>query len=274
MTNEAEIDRWSIAKDLDQRKTWYSSVAEAYDRTRPGYSAGLIQRAITLAQLPLGSNILEVGCGPGVATVAFAELGFSLHCLEPSQEACQIAERNCASYPQVTFQNTTFEEWELHPSAFDAVLAATSFHWVPAAVGYPKAADALRENGALILLWNMQLQPSYELYQVLELVYQMYAPKLAHYEDRTAQAESLKKLNQLVCESDRFHNLLSDQVLCEVTYNVDEYLALLSTYSPYIGLESSTRIALFAGLSDAIANCVGDSIHLSYLSACQVARKA
>jgi hypothetical protein len=35
--------------------------------------------------------------------------------------------------------NTTFEEWELELERFNAVLAATSFHWVSPEVRYAKA---------------------------------------------------------------------------------------------------------------------------------------
>ncbi|PSB20612.1 methyltransferase domain-containing protein [Phormidesmis priestleyi ULC007] len=69
----------------DQRKNWYGDVAEAYNKVRPRYPQTLIDRAIAVAQLPPGATILELGCGPGIATVPFARSGFSMVCLEPSQ---------------------------------------------------------------------------------------------------------------------------------------------------------------------------------------------
>src|SRR5919199_1486233 len=97
-------------KDLQQRKNWYSRVADAYNRVRPRYPTQLIDRAVELAKLPADAIILEVGCGPGTATTAFAQLGFSMVCLEPSQEAFQLARQNCAPYADVEIRNTTFEE--------------------------------------------------------------------------------------------------------------------------------------------------------------------
>jgi len=138
----------------EERKTWYSEVADAYNRVRPRYPQELICRAVEVAQLPADAAILEVGCGPGTATIGFAQLGFSMVCLEPSLEACQLAQQNCASYSTVEIRNTTFEEWELETERFHALLAATSFHWVSPEIGYPKADAALQNNGFLILLWN------------------------------------------------------------------------------------------------------------------------
>jgi methylase of polypeptide subunit release factors len=101
----------------EQRKNWYGEVAEAYNRVRPRYPQKLIARAVEVAQLPVDASILELGSGPGIATTAFAELGFSIVCLEPSLEACQVLQKNCSTYPQVEIRNTTFEDWELLPHA-------------------------------------------------------------------------------------------------------------------------------------------------------------
>ena len=170
---------WYSNKDWEQRKNWYSTVADAYNKARPRYSQDLIHRAVELAQLSPQATILEVGCGPGTATVAFAQLGFSMVCLEPSQELCQIARHNCAQYPNVEIRNTMFEESDLEAESFNAVLAATSFNWITPEVGYPKVADVLQDNGALILLWNTAAQPQYEVYQVLDEVHKRHAPSLA-----------------------------------------------------------------------------------------------
>lgn len=130
------------AQTSEQRKTWYSLVADAYSRTRPRYPQELINRAVELAQLPANAQILELGCGPGIATVPFAQLGFSMVCLEPSPESCQLARLNCAQYPNVEILNTTFEEWELEAERFNAVFAATSFHWMPPEIATSKSAAA------------------------------------------------------------------------------------------------------------------------------------
>ena len=69
------------AQDLQSKKTWYSSAVRAYDRTRPSYPQEIITRVLELADLSPDGRILEIGCGPGTATITFAELGFSMLCL-------------------------------------------------------------------------------------------------------------------------------------------------------------------------------------------------
>ncbi|HAZ48723.1 MAG TPA: SAM-dependent methyltransferase [Cyanobacteria bacterium UBA11369] len=273
MTDSEQIKTW-YTKDLSQKKQWYSPVADAYNKVRPRYPKNLIHRVLDLAQLPSKATILELGCGAGNATVAFAKPGFSMVCLEPSKEACQFAQINCAQYPNVEIQNTTFEEYSLEPEKFNAVLAATSIHWIAPEIRYQKAADALQENGSLILLWNCELQPQDEVYQVLREVYQIYAPSLlARYESRENQQESLRSFGQSVLDSGRFKDLVSEQVTSEVTYSTNDYLMLLSTYSPYLELDPQIRASLFEGLREKIERNFGENLQLSYLSAFHIARK-
>jgi len=276
MKDSSRVEKWyrEVADSWtsEQRKNWYSAVASAYNRTRPRYPKAMISRAVSLAQLPESASILEIGCGPGNATEAFGKLGFRMVCLEPSEPACQLARQNCAQYGNVEIKNTSFEEWELEPEIFDGVLAATAFHWVAPERGYPKVTAALKARGALILLWNTSAQPPYEVYQMLDEVYQIHAPSLGRYEDRKIQLANLNQFVQKVKESGYFQDWNGEDFPCEVTYSIDDYLALLSTYSPYINLESQQRDLLFAGLRETLEKNCGNSIQLSYLSVFQVAR--
>ncbi|HEY9858516.1 MAG TPA: class I SAM-dependent methyltransferase [Candidatus Obscuribacterales bacterium] len=259
--------------DLTQRKSWYSGVAQAYYQARPRYPEALMRRAVELAKLPVDARILELGCGPGIATVPFAQLGYSMVCLEPSLSACQLTQQHCAGYPAIEVQNVSFEEWPLEPQGFHAVLAATSFHWIDPTIRHIKAAAALRDRGSLILLWNTPPQPSHEISQALDAVYRIHAPSLAGYEDHATQAENLNGIAQLVIDSGQFQHLLSEQLICEATYSIDNYLMLLSTLSPYIALEPQQRDALFTDLQAVLERNCGQRFQTSYLSAFHVAQK-
>jgi SAM-dependent methyltransferase len=271
---EFELLNDLYSQNLETRKNWYSPVAEAYNKLRPRYPEEIINGAIEIAQLSQNANILELGCGPGNATLAFAQLGFSMICLEPSLAACNLAKQNCVIYPQVEIQQTTFEEWELETGKFDAVLAATSYHWINPEFGNSKIAEALRNNGALILLWNMTPQPEYEVYQNCREIYRKYAPYLDRYEDIETQKHIVQALGQKAINSGKFKNLVSEQVVCKVDYYIDEFLLLLSTYTAYLKLDIETRNCLFIELREKIANNYGVNIQTTYISAFQVAQKA
>jgi protein-L-isoaspartate O-methyltransferase len=261
-------------RQLEQRKIWYSRAAKAYNQARPQYPPSLVAQVSDIVQLSTNSAVLEIGCGPGTATVAFAPLVGSMVCVEPNPDFTHLAQQNCHAYPSVTILNTSFEEWPLAAGKFDAVLAATSFHWIPAEVGYPKAAQALRKNGHLILLWNKELQPSYDVYQQLAEVYQHHAPSLDRYEDKPTREKILHDLGSMMVESGHFRDMTNGHVSTDVTYTTAEYLTLLTTYSPYLELETETRQGLFEDLRTLIDEKFNGKLPLSYTSAFHIATKA
>lgn len=267
-------DSWYL-QSLTGKRTWYSAVASAYNRSRPRYPQELLDRVLDLVRLPERATILELGCGPGIATVALARLGFSILALEPSQEACQLARQNCAAYPNVEIENTSFEEWERQERQFDAVVAASSFHWISPEVASVKAARSLHSNGFLILLWNTPPQPEYDVYQsLLHEIYGEYAPSLAKYEGQDEHQQNLDKVAREAIASGLFKDLVAENLTPKVTYSIDDYLALLSTLSPYIALQTETRDTLFNALKNQLTQNLGSNIELVYLSAFHIARKA
>jgi SAM-dependent methyltransferase len=105
-----------------------------------------------LAGLKPGSRVLELGCGTGQASIPLARRGFEVVAVELGGGLADVARRNLASFPAVDVVNAAFETWPLPPAPFEAVLAATAFHWLDPAVRVGKAADALRPSGALAVI--------------------------------------------------------------------------------------------------------------------------
>ncbi len=255
---------------LEQRRNWYSPVADVYYHVRAKYPPELVDRTVVLARLSPATSLLEIGCGPGNATVAVAPVGCAMTCLEPNVDFCRLACEHCASYPNVTIDHTTFEEWQVPATQFDALLAANSWHWLAPKIKYAKAAAALRQDGHLILLWNLTPELPAEVYQAIESVFQAYAPSLARYEGAEIQAEILQGFGREILDSGYFDNLVIEQTASTVTYSIDRYLQLLSTFGR---LEPSAQELLFAGVRAQLAK-FGDRVQLSFLSATCIARKA
>ena len=278
------------------RASWYDSVSEAYDRTRPRYPAQILAQMQEIAQLQPHKSVLEIGAGPSIVSLELAKFGADLVCIEPSLSACELARRKCAAYLNVEFINTTFEAWSGDPSGyaernrqrgdwtsclkssvphrqFDAVVAATSFHWISPEVRNAKTAAVLKDNGLLILLWNTPPQPSYEVFESLVQTYQSHAPELAKYETYQNYRQNLGKIGEEVIRSGYFRDLTTQQLISQVTYSIDDYLTLLSTLSPYIRLEPKQRHILLTELKQLLKLNYGNNLDLDYLSLLQIAHK-
>lgn len=262
----------NIYRCADKSK-WYNCVAEAYDRTRPRYPREIWLKMQEFAQLQPGKSVLEIGSGPGIASVELAKFGANLVCLEPSEAASKLARSKCSAYSQVEVVNSTFEDWELGNHQFDVVVATTSYHWVSPEIRNKKAAAALKDGGLLVLLWNTPPQPSYEIHQSMVEIYQNYAPDLAKYESHQSHEAHLTLIGDEVINSGYFGGLTSDKIISDLTYTVDDYLTLLSTLSPYIRLKSEQRSHLFTELGRVLKLNYRNKLELHYLSLIQMAYK-
>jgi len=257
---------------LEKKRNWYSSVAPEYEATRPSYPKQLTDKVIDYCRISPSSSLLEIGAGPATATVAFAETGCSIQCLEPNPDFCVIAREKLLPHPRVQVLCTSLEESSLESGVFDVVLAANSMHWVSQEVGFQKVASALKDDGFLINLWNKELFPLSPLRDRLVGVYQKHNISIPVYQDLGLQQRYLGALGDLMVRSGLFRlvDTSSVEVFCD--YTADQYIALLSTLSPYVSLAPDLRDALFA----AIRTCIDDSgsiIPLSCLSAYHIGVK-
>ncbi len=255
------------SRNLALRKQWYSPTAAAYDRVRPRYPETLIQRSMEQTMICPASPLLEIGCGPGTLTTSLARRDFQVTALEPNPEFYQLAKQNCRPYYRVSIENLAFEEWPLVAGRWEAVFAASSFHWIDPAIGYPKVAEALRPGGVFILFWNKELQPSYDIHHDLADFYPSELASLARYEDAETQDRILTQLGQLAIDSGYFRDLNMAIEETIVTYSAEDYVSLLTTYSPYLQLDEADRNCLFESLKTKINDQYGGQLELSYRSA-------
>jgi ubiquinone/menaquinone biosynthesis C-methylase UbiE len=145
MTPGPETDARRYGKVFDE-------IATEYDRHRPAYPDGLVDRACQVAGISRGDRVLEVGCGTGQLTRSLLARGLHVTALEPGPSLIALARQNLEGAGPVEFVNAQFEEAELTYTQFRAVFSASAFHWVDPEVGWQKAADVLAPGGTLVLV--------------------------------------------------------------------------------------------------------------------------
>lgn len=245
-----------------------------YDKYRPKYPAELIQRACKLANLSDDADLLEIGAGPATATVSFAKRGYHITSIEPNENLYQMAVKKCHSFQNVEFINTTFEEWPLRKNAFDAVFAPLSIHLVSPEVAYPKSAKALKENGYMILFWNMPLRPSIEVHKKFKPIYEEVCPSLhGKYENNNALRNQIDKLGGDLKSSPLFGDMQYEEAEVTFSYSGSEYVRYLNTSSSYFKLGKNKKTALFDALKEKIREDFQNMIELHGLVAFQIAQK-
>jgi SAM-dependent methyltransferase len=262
MVKKSAIDRKKDSQSFD-------TVAYQYDEFRPEYPQELVDSILALSRLPEGGRILEVGCGTGKATRLFARRGYAIHCIEPGGNLAALAARNLHDYPLVSFEIARFEEWQERPGAFDLVISAQAFHWVPAEVGYAKAARSLKPGGSLALFWNMHPGFHGQIGVELDEIYQKITPELSGPENTIE--ETIQERSAEIIQSGCFGPLTVRRFPWSRTYQTREFIGLISTYSDHIRLPAQTRQRLSEGIA-AIIDAQGGSIEANYLAVLFIAQ--
>jgi len=134
----------------DLPRAWrvgFDEVAELYDRVRPGYPDDLFDELA--AALPRSPLVVEVGPGTGQATKGLVARGARVTAVELGAHLGAVLARNL---PTVDVVIGPFEDVDLAPGAFDAVVAASSYHWVPPEARMARPAALLRPGGHLALI--------------------------------------------------------------------------------------------------------------------------
>ena len=256
-------------KDTELRRAWYSPVADIYYEARPDYPQELIDLAIALTNLDSDSKILELGCGPGNATIPFAKSNIAITCIEYNREFCSQAQQNSKPFPKVKICHSSFAEWQLEENNYDVVLSANAFYQLPQQESYAKAAAALKDNGFIVLLWNLTPELKYEIYQSVEGIFQTYVPSLVRYEGKDTQASILEGFAQNIRDSGYFKDPVTQQLECQITYSIEQYLNLLRTLRR---IDSEVQKLFFTELREGLQQW-GNQVDISFLSAVHLAQK-
>jgi SAM-dependent methyltransferase len=163
--------------DRSQR-VLFDEVADLYNEARPGYPDVLIDDIIDLSGIPSGGRILEIGTGPGNATLPFARRGYSILGIEIGENLAALATKNCSKYPGVNILNTAFEDWVVEENAFDLAISAQALHWIPPHIAYPKIAKTLKGTGSVAFFWRVTVDPQTEWSKSIDASFQEMAPEI------------------------------------------------------------------------------------------------
>jgi SAM-dependent methyltransferase len=245
---------------------------ELYDRARPGYPDAVFDDLASLAGLVPGSRVLELGPGTGQATVALARRGYAVVAVELGAGLAAFAARRLAAFDAVEIVNVAFEDWALPAAPFDAVVAATSFHWLDPSVRVVKAAEALRPGGALAVIATHHVAGGTAQFFVdVQRCYEAWMPGTPQ-GLRLPDAAAVPERDRAELEAGgRFVAVRTRRYERDLSYTAREYLDVLRTYSNHRALAPDARDRLLACIGELIDTRFGGRIAKRYLTELTVA---
>jgi SAM-dependent methyltransferase len=168
----SERDRVAARPLALQRSNLFDQQAEAYDLFRPTYPDSVIDEL--LGPVPASLDVLDVGCGTGIASRQMAQRGAKVLGVELAPRMAEIARGH-----GVDVEIAAFEAWDAAGRTFDRVTSAQAWHWLDLPIATAKAAAVLRPGGQLALIWNAGCQPD-DLADALDEVYASVVPPGGH----------------------------------------------------------------------------------------------
>ena len=244
-------DRLGARPLAQERSKLFGQQAEAYDRFRPTYPDAVIDEL--LGPVPADLDVLDVGCGTGIASRQMAQRGAKVLGVELASQMAEIARGH-----GIEVEIAAFEGWDAAGRTFDRVTSAQAWHWLDLPVATTKAASVLRPGGRLGLIWNAGYQPD-DLADALDEVYASVVPRGGHRLFRGYAADRSSDMRTgLGLEIDAVSAVPDFGAPTEKwfpwtrTYRRDEWLDQLHSRSDHAALDPTVRECLFEAIGAAI----------------------
>jgi SAM-dependent methyltransferase len=236
----------------------FGSDADRYDRARPGYPGALVERIVAVSP---GPDVLDVGCGTGIAARQFQAAGCRVLGVDPDGRMAGLARQG-----GIEVEVAKFEAWDPAGREFDAVIAGQAWHWVDPVAGAAKAAQALRPGGRLAVFWNV-FQPPPEVGEAFAAVHRqvmgdtsgniwttpmldVYSPGFTKAADGIREAGAFGDPEQWRFDWNR-------------PYACDQWLEQVPTFGGYSQIPPARQQDLLAGVGAAI-DALGGSFIMHY----------
>ena len=246
-------------------RTHFDEIVVNYDKVRWNYPKELFDDIIQYSEHNKGKKAIEIGAGTGKATTPFLDAGYNVTAVEMGANMTDFLIDKFRKYTYFDVITSTFENAQLENDSYDLIYAASAFHWVDAKIGCPKVLRLLKRKGVFALFRNNAVPPDDdELYEAVQSVYEKHY--YSHYKmdkrpviiskmsekDFRKPAEIYRGFRFESLEQYGFNDITMKLYDATRTYNADEYIALLETYSDHRALPDKNRTALYAGIKEAI----------------------
>lgn len=147
--HEIEHGKYLVAGSAEEIWGWGSPAGQV----RAGRRAATILEGASIGP---SSRVIEIGCGTGLFTAAFADSGAEIVAVDLSPELLALAaERNLA---RVRFIEKNFEDCELE-GPFDAVIGSSILHHLDLQRALPAILNLLKPGGRLSFAEPNMLNP-------------------------------------------------------------------------------------------------------------------
>ncbi len=245
--------------DLANR-TGFDRVVGRYDRVRLGYPDAVFDELF--ARLPAHPAVVEVGPGTGQATRSLLARGARVTAVEIGPTMAERLAVNLAG-PALEIVVSAFEDVDLPSGRFDAVVAATAYHWVPTHAQIVQPARLLRPGGWLAVIDVIQVRSEVDrgFWERIQDVFERHGsgrnpadPPVVEFDRATPS------LQPALARAAEFSDVEVHRYPYDQTCTTQQYAELHRTYSGWLAMPAAAGEALLDDVCAVIDAEYGGSV--------------
>jgi SAM-dependent methyltransferase len=258
---------------MDFRAT-FDDVAELYDAIRPRYPEALFAALVEITGLGPAANLLEIAPGTGQATRSLAARGYRITAVELGANMARIARERLEAYKNVEIINASYEDADLPLGSFDLVYAATAFHWIDPTVRFTKTHALLKPSGYLAVIYRKHVSDGQgdAFTEATQPIYRRYERDTAA-AARTYVPQRAEDLRAEPVDEMLFRPVHFAAFPVIARYRADEYVSLLSTYSPTLSMAPPSRASFLDEIRHLIHRQFAGEVLIHYAMTLAIAQK-
>jgi SAM-dependent methyltransferase len=259
------------AGTTDERRRSFDQMAELYARARGAPPPALFDAVA--AFVPPPADALEIGCGPGNASLPLLERGFRIHAVELGENLAAFARQRLAAFP-FTVDVGKFEDVSLTAESVDLVVCSSAFHWLDRERALRQVVKVLKPGGGLALIWGSPRRTAEDnrVDEAIQAAYRAHAPEITR-QTVDGMSGKVDVIGQAVRDTPELRDF--EERLFPQTHRFDRqrYVDTLATFSDHATLPAEQRARLFEAIGEIIDGQFGGSVERHSMARLQLARR-
>ncbi len=255
----------------DARRRSFDQMAAQYARARPAGPPALYDALA--GYVPPPADVLEIGCGPGNASLPLLERGYRIHAVELGEKLAAFARTRLAAF-SFTVEVGRFEDAPLEPASVELVACSSAFHWLDRARALRQVVKVLEPGGGLALMWGSARRTAEDnrVDEALQTAYRAHAPELAR--DASERFRGIvDAIGQAIRDTPELRDYEERLFPQTHVFNRQSYLDALGTFSDHATLPAERRGRLFDALGEIIDRELGGRVERQSMARLQLARR-
>jgi len=259
------------AVSTDERRRSFDQMAELYARARPAPPPELFDAIAAYVAPP--ADALEIGCGPGNASLPLLERGFRVHAVELGENLAAFARARLAAFP-FTVEVGKFEDASLRPASVELVVCSSAFHWLDRERALRQVVKVLKPGGGLALIWGSvrRTVEDNRVDEAIQVAYRAHAPGLTR-ENLARMGGTIEAIGEALRQVPELRDCEERMFPLTHVFDRQRYLDVLATFSDHATLPPEQRARLFDAIGEIIDRQFGGRVERHSMARLQLARR-